>query len=106
MAIITISRDSYSKGKEVAEAVADELGYRCISREILIEASKQFNIPEMKLARALHDAPAILDRFMGLYATINAYTQLNVRFARSGQVYSFPPRWGEQLTPAASGASA
>ena len=49
---------------------------------------------------------AILDRFMGLYATINAYTQLNVRFARSGQVYSFPPRWGEQLTPAASGASA
>ena len=49
---------------------------------------------------------AILDRFMGLYATINAYTQLTVRFTRSGQVYSFPPRWGEQLTPAASGASA
>ena len=49
---------------------------------------------------------AILDRFMGLYATINAYSQLTVRFARSGQVHSFPPRWGEQLTPAGSRASA
>ena len=43
---------------------------------------------------------AILDRFMGLYATVNAYSQLTVRFARNGQVYSFPVRWGEQLTPA------
>jgi type VI secretion system protein ImpG len=43
---------------------------------------------------------AILDRFMGLYATINSYSQLTVRFTRSGQVHGFPPRWGEQLTPA------
>jgi len=45
---------------------------------------------------------AMLDRFLGLYATVNAYTQLSVRFARSGQVHEFPPRWGEQLSPAAS----
>jgi type VI secretion system protein ImpG len=44
----------------------------------------------------------ILDRFLGLYATLNAYTQLTVRFARSGQVYELAPRWGEQMTPAAS----
>lgn len=49
---------------------------------------------------------AILDRFMGLYATINAYSQLTVRFTRSGQVHAFPPRWGEQLTPAGSRVSA
>ncbi len=49
---------------------------------------------------------AILDRFFGLYATINAYTQLTVRFSRSGQTYSFPARWGEQLTPASTKASA
>ena len=63
MAIITISRGSYSKGKEVAEKVAARLGYNCISREVLLEASKRFNIPEMKLIRAIHDAPSILDRF-------------------------------------------
>jgi type VI secretion system protein ImpG len=42
----------------------------------------------------------ILDRFLGLYTTINAYTQLMLRLARSGQVYTFPARWGEQITPA------
>jgi cytidylate kinase len=63
MAIITISRGSYSRGKEVAEKVAAKLGYECISRDILLEASEQFNIPEIKLVRAIHDAPSILERF-------------------------------------------
>jgi len=63
VAIITISRGSYSNGKAVAEEVARRLGYRCISREVLIEASEHFNIREIKLVRALHDAPSILDRF-------------------------------------------
>jgi cytidylate kinase len=63
MAIVTISRGSYSKGKEVAEKVAQKLGYQCISRDVLLEASAQFNIPEIKLVRALHDAPSVLERF-------------------------------------------
>jgi cytidylate kinase len=63
MAIITISRGSYSKGKEVAEKVASKLGYKCIAREVIINASKEFNIPEVKLLWAIHDAPSILDRF-------------------------------------------
>lgn len=63
MSIITISRGSYSRGKEVAEKVAAALGYECISREVLLEASEQFNIPEIKLVRAIHDAPSILERF-------------------------------------------
>lgn len=63
MAIITISRGSYSKGKEVAEEVARRLDYKCVAREIFIEASKEFNIPEIKLVRAIHDAPSILDQF-------------------------------------------
>ncbi len=63
MAIITISRGTYTRGKEIAEKLADKLGYQCISREVLIEASQAFNIPEVKLVRALHDAPSVLDRF-------------------------------------------
>src|SRR5208283_52832 len=63
MAIITISRGSYTKGKEIAEKVAIKLGYECVAREALLEASQEFNVPEVKLARALHDAPSILDRF-------------------------------------------
>jgi len=63
MSIITISRGSYSRGKEVAERLARELGYDCLSREIVLEASEEFNIPETTLVRAVHDAPSILERF-------------------------------------------
>ena len=63
MSIITISRGSYSHGKEVAEKIAEKLGYDCISREIILEASEHFNIPEIKLMRAIHDSPSILERF-------------------------------------------
>ena len=58
MAIITISRGSYSKGREIAEKVAEQLGYECIARRILLEASDEFNVPEVKLRSAIHDAPS------------------------------------------------
>jgi cytidylate kinase len=63
MSIITISRGSYTRGKEVAEKLAQTLGYQCLSRDILLEASERYNIPEIKLVRAIHDAPSILERF-------------------------------------------
>jgi cytidylate kinase len=63
MSIITISRGSYSRGKEVAEKVAQRLGYECIARDVILEASEEFRVPEIKLVRAIHDAPSILDRF-------------------------------------------
>jgi type VI secretion system protein ImpG len=43
---------------------------------------------------------AIVDRFLAAYVTLNAFSQLKTRFARTGQLYNFPPRWGEQATPA------
>jgi cytidylate kinase len=63
VSIITISRGSYSRGKEVAEKIAQRLGYECVSRDVLIEASDEFNISEIKLVRAIHDSPSVLDRF-------------------------------------------
>jgi type VI secretion system protein ImpG len=44
----------------------------------------------------------VVDRFFALYSTINGFTQLTMRFSRSGQIYEFPPRWGEQISPAGS----
>ena len=63
MPIITISRGSYSRGKEVAEKLCAKLGYECVSREIILKASEHFNTPEINLVHAIHDAPSILDRF-------------------------------------------
>jgi cytidylate kinase len=62
MSIITISRGSYSRGKEIAEKVAARLNYECISRDLLLEVSKEHNIPELKLVHAVHDAPGMLER--------------------------------------------
>jgi cytidylate kinase len=59
MPIITISSCSYTYGKKVAEAVAKILGYKCISREELLDVSQEFNMPGMKLVREL---PIILDQ--------------------------------------------
>lgn len=61
MGIVTISRGSYSRGIEIAEKLAKKLGYECISREVLLEASKEFNISEVKLVQAIEDAPSIFD---------------------------------------------
>jgi len=62
MAIITISRGSFSHGKEIAEKVAEKLNYECVSREILLEASQYFHVPEKKLLESIHDAPSMLER--------------------------------------------
>jgi cytidylate kinase len=83
MAIITISRGSYSKGKEVAEGVAERLGYACISRDLLVEASENFNIPEIKLVRALHDAPSVLERFT--YGKERYLTYIEAAFLKHAQ---------------------
>jgi len=89
MAIITISRGSYSKGKEVAEKVAARLGYEVLSRDVLLEASDRFHIPEIKLVRAIHDAPSILDRFTHGQQTYVAYIQsaLTQRALKDNVVY-------------------
>lgn len=63
MSIVTISRGSYTKGREVAEKLGQKMGYKVISREVLLSTSKEYNIPEIKLKKALYDAPSVLDRF-------------------------------------------
>ena len=47
----------------MAEKVAERLGYQCVGRDIIVESCQEFNVPEVKLVRAIHDAPSLLDRF-------------------------------------------
>jgi cytidylate kinase len=62
MGVITISRGSYNRGKEIAQKLSEKLGYECISREILLKASEAFNVSEVKIIQAIQDAPSALDR--------------------------------------------
>jgi len=38
------------------------LGYSCFSREIILKASEEFDVPEAKLKHAIQDPPVLLDR--------------------------------------------
>jgi len=75
MGIITVARGSYSHGQEIAEKVAQKLGWNCISREVILEASEEFNIPEIKLTQAFEDDPSILDLFTHGKRKYIAYTR-------------------------------
>lgn len=63
MSIVTISRGSYSMGKAVAEKVAATLGYKVLSRDLLLNASDKFHVSQQSLLQALHDAPGLKDRY-------------------------------------------
>jgi cytidylate kinase len=62
MAIITVSRGTFSCGQKLAKRVAERLGYRCISREVLAKAAAEYGAPEPKLFEALSKKPWILER--------------------------------------------
>jgi len=89
MPIITISRGSYSMGKLVAEMVAERLGYECVSRDVLLETSDRYNIPELKLQKAIRDAPSLFDRFSNEKQAYIAFVQatLTSRVAKGNVVY-------------------
>jgi len=62
MAIITISRGTFSGGADLAKWVAEKLGYRCIAREVLTEAAKQYGADEKGLQKALTEKPGFIER--------------------------------------------
>jgi cytidylate kinase len=64
MPIITISRGAFSGGQALAEHVASVLGYRCVGREVLLEASKRYGIPEAKFTEILETAPHWWERWL------------------------------------------
>jgi cytidylate kinase len=70
MAIITISRAAFSGGRNLAEYVAARLGYRCMGREALAGASREYNVSEEKLSRALIGEPGALEH---LYSNRTRY---------------------------------
>jgi cytidylate kinase len=73
MAIITISRGTFSGGQNLAECVAEKLGYRCIARQVLVEAAREYGVPLDKLSKALAEPPGFLERLTTERAHYLAY---------------------------------
>jgi cytidylate kinase len=64
MPIITIYQGASGEGQELAEAVAEALGYRCVGREVLVEASRRYGIPEAKLNEIVDKGPHWWERLL------------------------------------------
>jgi len=63
MSVITISRGTFSGGKMLAECLAEQLGYRCIDRDVIVERAAAFGVSQDELRNALLKPPTFLDRF-------------------------------------------
>jgi cytidylate kinase len=64
MPIITIYQGASGEGQELAETVAEALGYRCVGREVLVEASRRYGIPEAKLNEIVEKGPHWWERLL------------------------------------------
>lgn len=65
MPIITIYQGASGEGQELAQAVAADLGYRCVGREVLVEeASRRYRIPEAKLSEIVDKGPHWWERLL------------------------------------------
>jgi cytidylate kinase len=63
MAVITISRGSFSGGRRLAESAAARLGYRCLDRDAIVEKAAAYGVSQQGLRDALERPPTIWDRF-------------------------------------------
>jgi cytidylate kinase len=60
MTVITISRTLYSGGEQIAEEVAQRLGYPCLRRkELILGAAEYFHFEEAKLIEAMAEPPRL-----------------------------------------------
>jgi cytidylate kinase len=62
MAIITISRGTMSGGKKLAEMLAEKLGYRCVSREVIVKAAHEYGVPDSELFNAVQKSLSVFQK--------------------------------------------
>ncbi len=81
MSVVILSADTGCPGREIAEQTARELGYACLGREVLEEASRGYRVPESKLEEALREPVSFLNRFSGVRTQHLAFFQASLTAA-------------------------
>jgi cytidylate kinase len=62
MPIVTISRGTFSGGRDLADCLAERLDLDCVSREVLREAAEEHGVAPDRIADALERPPSLIDR--------------------------------------------
>ena len=99
MPIITIYQGASGSGEALAQQVAQSLDYRCVSREVLREASERFAIPEAKLNSILEREPSWWERWLeNLRPYQIAFQAAMCEVARGGNIV-YHGHMGHELLP-------
>ncbi|MBM4260816.1 MAG: BON domain-containing protein [Deltaproteobacteria bacterium] len=99
MAIVTISHAAFTGGSAIADKVAAALGYRCINREVLIEASRRYGIPEAKFTEVLETEGRWWERWLESARLYRITLQAAMcEVAQSGNMV-YHGRAGQELFP-------
>ncbi len=99
MSIVTISHAAYSGGTSIAEAVAKRLDYRSVEREVLIEASKRYGIPEAKYTEVLETEGHWWERWHESLRLYRITLQAAMCEVAQGGNFVYHGRAGQQLLP-------
>jgi cytidylate kinase len=99
MSIVTISHAPYSGGGEVAEKLASDLNYRCVDREVLIEASRRYGIPEAKYTEVLEAEGRWWERWMESLRLYRITLQAAMCEVAQGGRIVYYGRAGQELFP-------
>jgi cytidylate kinase len=99
MPIVTIYRGAFTAGEEIAKGVAQALGYRCVSREVLIEASRRCGISEVKLNEVLEKDPHWWERWLQNMAPYRIALQAAMCEVAQGGNIVYHGHIGHELLP-------
>jgi len=99
MSIITISHAPYSGGSDIAEKVASLLNYRSVDREVLIEASRRYGIPEAKYEEILEAQGHWWERWLESLRLYRITIQAAMCEVVQGGALVYYGRAGQELFP-------
>lgn len=99
MSIITLSHAAFSGGEAVAERVATILNYRCVSREVLMEASRRYGIPEAKFTEILEAEGHWWERWLESLRLYRITLQAAMCEVAQGGKLVYHGRGGQELFP-------
>jgi cytidylate kinase len=99
MSIVTVSHAAFTGGSEIAEKVASSLNYRSINREVLLEASQRYGIPEAKFTEVLETEGHWWERWLESLRLYRITLQAAMCEVAQGGRIVYHGRAGQELFP-------
>jgi len=99
MPMITVSHGAFTCGTEISEKVASNLNYRCLNREVLMEASQRYGIPEAKFTEVLETQGHWWERWLESLRLYRITLQAAMCEMAQGGNLVYHGRAGQELFP-------